>query len=266
MLVRRCTNGVSFALTPHRQKLVERKITGSNTFTTGARINERLEAKRDLPAYGLAEAAHYIRVPAATLRSWVLGRSYESREGKRQFAPLIRAADRHVPVLSFSNLLEAFVLRALRTEHGVPIKAVRSALRYAERELDVQRLLLNKQLCTTGGELFLDRYGQLVNLTRSGQLAMKAVLEAHLKRVEWSEDDVAVRLYPFVRGESAESPRVIAIDPLIAFGRPVVARRGVSTQAIVDRIDAGESLADVADDYEVSESEVEEAIVYQRAA
>ena len=40
--------------------------------------------------------------------------------------------------------------------------------------------------------------------------------------------------------------RSIAIDPKIAFGRPIVRRVGVTTAAIVDRIDAGETVAEVA--------------------
>lgn len=222
--------------------------------------------QQDVPAYGLAEAAHYVRVPAATLRTWVVGRSYDSRHGKRQFAPLIEAADREHSLLSFSNLIEAFVLRALRTEHGVSIKAVRDALKYAQRELEVERLLLNKKLATNGGELFIERYGELINLSRSGQYALKAMLQAHLKRVEWRGDTTVIRLFPFVRGEAAEAPRLIAIDPLIAFGRPIVLSSGVSTQAIADRIDAGESVRELARDYQVSAAEIEEAIVYQRAA
>lgn len=206
-----------------------------------------------------------MRVPSATLRSWVLGRSYESQQGTRQFSPVIKAADRNGPFLSFANLVEAHHLRALRTEHGVPISAVRKALRYAERELKVDRLLLSQELSASGGELFLERYGQLINLTRSGQLAMKAVLEAHLRRVQW-RDNLPVRLYPFVRGETADAPKIIAIDPLIAFGRPVLVARGVSTQAVADRIDAGESVEDLASDYDVSAEEINEAILYQRAA
>ena len=31
---------------------------------------------RDTAAYRLAEAARYLRLPSATLRSWVLGRDY----------------------------------------------------------------------------------------------------------------------------------------------------------------------------------------------
>lgn len=225
-----------------------------------------ISGKRDVPAYPLAEAAHYVRIAPATLRSWVAGRSYETSQGRRLFPPIIRLADRKNGLLSFANLVEAHVLRALRTEHGVPIKAVRTALRYAERELNVTRLLLSEELCASGGELFLDRYGELINLSRSGQLAMKAVLEAHLRRVEWDSKQLPARLYPFVRGESADAPRLIAIDPLIAFGRPVIATRSVSTQAIADRIDAGESVEDLAHDYQVSPTEIEEAVLYQRAA
>ena len=71
-----------------------------------------------------------------------------------------------------------------------------------------------------------------------------------------------MRLYPFVPGEADRRP--IAIDPKIAFGRPVVLRVGVSTGVIADRIDAGESPADLAEDYGLSVSEIEEAIVYER--
>ena len=208
-----------------------------------------------------------MRWPSAELRLRVLGRSYHSREGERRFAPLIQAADKRGPLLSFANLIEAHVLRSFRTEHGVPIKAVRSSLRYAERELGIDHLLLREELSTSGGELFLEHYGQLINLTVSGQLAMKAVLEAYLRRVEWKKDGLPGRLYPFVRGVVIdEAPRLIAIDPLIAFGRPVLIARAVSTQVIADRIDAGETVERLAEDYDLSSEEIREAILYQRAA
>jgi uncharacterized protein (DUF433 family) len=58
----------------------------------------------------------------------------------------------------------------------------------------------------------------------------------------------------------------IAIDPRVSFGRPVVISQGISTAAIVGRIDAGETVDDVAADYGLSTTEVEHAIVYERAA
>ncbi|MDQ3698955.1 MAG: DUF433 domain-containing protein [Gemmatimonadota bacterium] len=222
--------------------------------------------RRDIAAYPVADAAGYIRVAPATLRSWVVGREYPTSSGVRHFRPLIRPADRTRRLLSFNNLVEAHVLRALRTTHGTPIPAIRKALDYAESELGIERLLLSRELCTDKRDLFLDRYGELINLSRSGQLAMRAVLEMHLSRIERDSSALPLRLYPFVRTEAADASRHIAIDPEVGFGRPIVRRRGISTHVIVDRIDAGESVEALAEDYGLEPSEVEEAVVYERAA
>src|SRR5438876_12209106 len=93
--------------------------------------SQRKPAANELAAYTLAEASHYVRLPAATLRSWVFGREYPTAEGSGKFPPLLRPASHRPPLLSFSNLIEAHVLRALRTEHGVSSRALRGALVYA---------------------------------------------------------------------------------------------------------------------------------------
>lgn len=135
---------------------------------------------RNEPAYSITEAGRYLRLSPATLRSWFLGRPYPTAQGLSQFAPVLKLPKREPATLSFSNLIEAHVLRSLRTEHGVPLVAVRQALAYAQRELRIDQLLLREELRTAGGELFLDRYGELMNLSASGQLAMRKVFEAHL--------------------------------------------------------------------------------------
>jgi len=207
-----------------------------------------------------------LRLPSATLRSWVLGREYPTAHGSSRFPPLIRPSSKRPPLLSFSNLIEAHVLRSLRTEHGVPVKALRSALGYAEKELGIDRLLLRAELCADAGKVFLDRYGELIELTASGQLAMRQLFNEHLKRIEWDTSNFPVRLYPFLSVVSTINVRPIVINPQIAFGRPVVERKGVSTSAIVERIDAGESVEDVANDYDLGKTEIEQAILYERAA
>lgn len=215
---------------------------------------------RNQPAYGLAEAARYVGLPPATLRSWMVG-----RPDRGTFQPVIRPANKNPLQLSFYNLVEAHVLRSLRTTHEVSMPDLRKAIAYAEHELDIERLLLSPELRTTAGELFLDRYGELVNLTRSGQLAMREMLKRFLQRVEWDRWSFPVRLYPFLSA-AGEGDRPIAIDPQIAFGRPIVQRVGVSTSAIADRIDAGESIDAVAEDYDLSREEVEQAVLYTRVA
>lgn len=89
---------------------------------------------RDMSAYGIAEAARYLRIASATLRSWVAGRSYPRQDEEDFFPPLIQPVNVMPVTLSFNNLIEAHVLRALRIDHGVSIEAVRKAIRYANRK------------------------------------------------------------------------------------------------------------------------------------
>lgn len=221
---------------------------------------------RDQPAYTVAEAARYLKLAPATLRSWIVGRPYPRGTGIAHSSPLIQPAQKRPPTLSFWNLIEAHVLRSLRSEHGVSMDALRKAIGYAQKTLDIERLLLSQELRTDAGRLLLERYGQLIDLSASGQIAMRRMFNEHLARVEWDAWTFPVRLYPFASGGLPLSDRPIAIDPHIAFGRPILAQHGITTGAIAERLDAGESAADVAADYELSEQEIEEAVLYERAA
>lgn len=229
-------------------------------------MNRKDSDLRNAPAYTLAESARYLKLPAATLRSWIAGRPYPKADGTAHFQPLILPSRKQPPLLSFWNLIEAHVLRSLRTDHGVSIKAVREALKYAERTLKIKRLLLRNELRTDAGKVFLDRYGKIIELSASGQLAMRHLLEEHLKRIEWDEWEFPVRLYPFLSGEAPSTDKSIAIDPKIAFGRPVVIRAGISTATIAERIDAKETINDLAADYGLTASEIEQAVLFERAA
>jgi len=226
-------------------------------------------AKTDLrtqPAYSLSEAAHYLRLSPATLRSWIVGRSYPTSGGARTWPPLVKPAQSNPATLSFWNLVEAHVLRALRTEHGVPVPALRESLQYAEEKLGIDKLLLRKDLLTDAGRVFLERYGQLIELSNSGQLAMRQVFEAHLRRVEWDPAKLPIRFFPFLSSDAPIDKRIIAIDPDVAFGRPIIQRAGVSTRVVRDRLDAGEDLDDIATDYTLTRGEIEQAVLYERVA
>lgn len=221
---------------------------------------------RNQPAYSVAEAARYLKVAPATLRSWFVGRPYPKGTGTAHSSPLIRPVKNPRPTLSFWNLIEAHVLRSLRTDHGVKMDALRRAIHYAKQTLKIERLLLSPELRTDAGRLLLDRYGQLIELSASGQVAMRRLFDEHLARVQWDEWKFPVRLFPVTSGDVIGAAKPIAIDAHIAFGRPVLAEKGITTGAIVERIDAGESVADLAEDYALSENEIVEAVLYERAA
>lgn len=215
------------------------------------------------PAYSIAQASHYLKIPAPTVRSWTFGRDYPRQSGKARFKPVIEMPVDAEHRLSFRNLIEAAALRALRTEHEFKLSAVREALDYAARELKVTDLLATRDLYMRPGELFLERYGQLVSLNRAGQLGIQAVLQGLLRRIQW-DDRLAVRFFPPVASRPEAQP--VMLDPNVSFGRPVLTRLGVSTAVIVDRINAGEDKAELSKDYGATDDELMDALAYERAA
>lgn len=223
---------------------------------------------RHLPAYSVAEAAHYLYMSPSTLRSWVAGRPYVTARGTRYFEPLLQLPKSKRRLLSFTNLVEAHVLAAIRRKHGVTLPNVRSALDHLRGQYGIDHPLADVRFKTDGFDLFVEVLGQLVNVTMQGQVAMHEVIAAHLQRVEHDREGLAARLFPFTRygATEVEQPRTVMIDPRIAFGRPVLAGTGIPTAILADRYKAGESMDDLADDYDCERELVEEAIRCELAA
>ncbi len=213
----------------------------------------------DAPLYTTGEAARYLRIPASTVRAWISGRSFPTTAGTKLSPPVIRLLNREgIYRLSLNNLVELYVLRTLRTQHAVRLQDIRRALDYAERELGIERLLIHPQLKTTGGDLFIERYGQLISLNRSGQVALKEVLKNALERIEW-EGSLPARL--FLSVPTREERKSICVDPRIHYGRPSVG--GVETRVIAARVDAGEDPRELAEDYGLPLDKVMDALVFE---
>jgi uncharacterized protein (DUF433 family) len=215
---------------------------------------------RDLAAYAIPEAAHYLGIPKATLRSWVHGRDYPTGSGKRRWPRLIEPPASPSGSLSFVNLVEAHVLSAIRHEHRIPIPKVRAALDYVRKELGSEHPLADAKFETDGINLFVERFGQLISASESGQIAVRDLLAAHLERVEHDPSGLAIRLYPFTRAFHSGDPKIIVMDPFVAFGRATISGTGVVTSIVAERYKAGEAIDELAKDYGCSRVQIEEAV------
>ncbi len=218
---------------------------------------------REAPAYALTEAAYYLGIPPATLRSWVAGRSYPTTKGARLFSPLIEPPDRKQLRLSFINLVEAHVLSALRRDHQIQLPKIRQALDFLRRHFHSRHPLADHQFETDGLDLFVEKYSKLINVTKEGQLAMRQILKSFLRRIVRDDKGAPVRLYLFTRRGEADEPQAVMVDPAISFGRPVLEGTGIPTEILAQRYKAGDSLEALAEDYGRRKEEIEEAIRYE---
>jgi hypothetical protein len=156
---------------------------------------------REIPACTIAETAHYLGVPAATLRSWFAGQAYSHKGQRRRFKPVIRPADPGALGLSFSNLVEAYALVAIRRKHHGGLPTIRKGLEYLVYRLGAKRPLLDEQFATLGAQLFVERVREIVNLSKPGQMEMAELIRAYLQRVERDAKRLPIKLYPFMRSQ-----------------------------------------------------------------
>lgn len=215
---------------------------------------------RKMPLYTAAEAGRFLHVPVSTVRAWAFGQGYKVKNEGRRSEPVIGSADRKGRRLSFLNLVELLVLAAIRRHHHVPLPQVRRAINYLKKKFPSPYPLADHQFQTDGLSLFVEKFGELLNISQDGQLAMKSLIEAHLRLVERDTTGLPFKLHLPGVGKSSLQRTAVVIDPRFGFGRPVLDGKGVRTEVIVERFQAGETMASLADDYSLPVTVIEEII------
>lgn len=214
---------------------------------------------RDVPAYSVSEAAHYLCMPKTTVRAWVAGTKYRSRTGgKRSFKQVIDLPKSEHALLSFFNLVEAHALRSLRIVHGIELPRIRRALDFVRQRFGWERPLIHQGFMTDGVSLFVENLGKIIDIAADGQIVIREVM-AHLERIEW-EHSIAARLYPFTRLNGRSAPKSVFIDPRYSFGRPILKDSRIATAVIAERYKAGDSIDDLAKDYGCTRLDIEEGV------
>jgi uncharacterized protein (DUF433 family)/DNA-binding transcriptional MerR regulator len=207
------------------------------------------------------EAARLLRLPPSTLHYWLEG---AERDG-RTYKPIVRQEPRGDRVVTWAEFIEAGLLRQYRREHHVPMAELRHFIDLLRQGTGIPYPLAHHRPFVADRQLVLDAQEEagldpdfcLVAVVR-GQLILTPASEGFVQRVDWA-DDVAAAWRP---ADERESP--VRMNPDLRFGRPAV--RGISTEALWEQTEAGESTEEVAEAYGLSVGEVRWAIAYESAA
>ena len=97
---------------------------------------------------------------------------------------------------------------------------------------------------------------------------LRGEFELALARIDRDNQGNPIKLFPYSRtsDRTAVQPKSVVIDPRLSFGRPVLTESAAPTEVIFDRFQAGDSLEDMALDYNVDEKEIEALRFEQRRA
>jgi uncharacterized protein (DUF433 family) len=222
----------------------------------GVHMTARDPRLHEEPAYGISEAVVYLKIPYTTFRCWL---------GMSKLPPIIQPACSDPVRLSFMNLLESHALAGMRKLYSLQLPTVRSALRkIGEEDPRQPHPLVTQVFLTDRKDLFIERMGHLLNVSATWMQLNLDFYRMYLERVE-TDPKGLFRFFPFVVEPRSSEPKTIEINPMIGFGKPVIAGTGVSTAIIASRFNARESIAALAEEYGRTPQEIEEAIRWERA-
>jgi uncharacterized protein (DUF433 family) len=205
--------------------------------------------------FTLRETAAYLGIPKSTVQWWA-----HPPDAKRSLITCFPSHRRQATV-PFIGFAEAFVLSSFRRA-GVPLQRIRPAVEALTKEIGIEHALASERLYTDGAEVLFDyasrhQEREVMDLVvvRTQQRQFSEVVKGYLKRIQYGGDGWA----DSVRLPAYENADVI-VDPRVAFGLPLVIRGGARVEDLVDRFQAGDSVADIAADFGVPAAQVEDVI------
>lgn len=218
-------------------------------------------------AYTLTEAGRLLDVSPSTLKRWLFGYSYSHHGPVTKQQPIWSpqyGIDQDEPLLGFRDLIEARVVRGLRSL-GIGLPTIRQCLMRASEIVEDTHPFSTTRFKSDGRKIFLeitdrvsasDQDSALIDL-KSRQRVFNTVVAPSF--VDLSFDaDVASRWWLL------PNKRTIVLDPERSFGQPIVAENGVPTARLAKAVVAEGSIERVAALFEMKPQIVKDALRFER--
>jgi uncharacterized protein (DUF433 family) len=194
------------------------------------------------------DVARHLRIPESTMYYWLA-----EEAGGERLVHRVAPEKRGWPSVPFVAVVEAYVLRSLR-DLGLKKGAIRDAAAEVRRAFKTPYALATQKITTDDVDIFVHYADDELARVGDRQQPFREVIDDHLHYINWDATDgfagsLRLRQYPDV------AP--VIIDPRFGWGAPVVESTKVPVDAVVDLWIAGESLGDVAYEYDMSRDQVE---------
>ncbi|HXG35913.1 MAG TPA: DUF433 domain-containing protein [Dehalococcoidia bacterium] len=214
------------------------------------------ESKYWLPLYNYAEADYLANVSRGTSKRWLSGYHYR-RTGRHVTQPPVTQRIRREEIgVSFIDLVEIVAIGRLKS-YGFHLTQIRQIVATCQKWLETTRPLVTLKFKIGGKEIFVSKGDQLLEVgRRRGMHAWNEILEPFLEELDYT-DEHASRWWPLGKANP------IVIDPDYGYGFPVIVNSGVRTETILERVQAGELLRQIAEDFNLEPVDVERALQFE---
>lgn len=235
-----------------------------------AKQNNVFQNQYSIPMYYTAEVARLVDISTWRVHRWLEGYEYDYESGRRRQKPVVQRVwyDKNYPhYASFIDLVELlFVKRFL--DYGISLQKIRKAFKEAKNILGTENFA-HQSFFTDGNNICLkikeksiakEESENILELLSGGQWVISDIIKLLAHQIDFDKStELALRWFPL------EGNRLIVLDPLISFGRPIIAEKGITTENIHDLFIAeGETIHPVCEWMNLIQEEVETAVKFER--
>ena len=221
--------------------------------------------------YNRVDAGRLLGLSPGRVSSWVRGYRYAwGPKGRRKHGKQPAVIKTDIPLIdetlaiSFLELIELFVVKQFR-DKNIPLQTVRVAWNHASRAFNTQHPFANRRVFTDGGRIFMALGNdqavpdvlEVSSRRTPFQIIAGPVFKHSIREIEFDENtELARRWWP----QGFDVP--VVLDPLIAFGAPVLAGTRVPT-TVLARYAETRTRGALAGAFEVSAEGVEAALSFE---
>jgi uncharacterized protein (DUF433 family) len=215
------------------------------------------EGIRDYPTYSIHDAAQILAMPRRTLQGWVYDKPFFTVAGSSQPQKL----------LSFKDLAQFYFLQFVRRHARLTDSQARKLLQYTKEITHSEYPLLHENIQVFPKHVFWEHKSRdskekrILELVRpKGQYVFQEVVSMFASRVDRDPRGLMLRLYPWRLWRSGDERRPVSVDPYVMSGKLVITGTRIPAVIIATRRKQGESVRDIAKDYDLSQRIVTQSL------
>jgi uncharacterized protein (DUF433 family) len=194
-------------------------------------ISPRTEYRYNAPLYYSAEVSRLVCISSARVHRWLEGYNYSYESKLVTQPPIVKKKDEDLlrsSYASFNDLVDLLFIKHF-LDHGISLQKLRKALIEAEQLLGTAHFA-HQSFFTDGNNICLrlkNTGGAILQLLTGGQWVIKEFIEQLAYQIEFDDaTKFARRWFP------PEGDHLVVLDPLIAYGKPSIWKKGIPTENI----------------------------------
>lgn len=221
------------------------------------------EYRYNAPLYYSAEVSRLVRISTPRVHRWLEGYNYSYESKLVSQPPVVQKQCEDVPrssYASFNDLVDLLFIKHF-LEHGLSLQKLRKALKEAEQILGTSHFI-HQSFYTDGKNICLrvkEKGDAILELLTGGQWVIKEFIEQLAHQIVFDDaTKLARRWFP------PDGDQLVVLDPLVAFGKPTIWKKGITTENVYGLYVAeGEKVQSICDWMDLEPKEVNAAAKFE---